>query len=131
MLHVQGAWEISSDESAVTFHSANNPTNEELLTCVDKIASGTLRILKRMKLVEQDESGHDVIANNNLDADDPLSSIQAASTQNKIALGIRKGQNVRRLIQQLEEEITEGEATITGNLVASVAGFSLHAAVSA
>jgi hypothetical protein len=132
-LHVQGAWEIlsDSDKTIVTFHSANNPTNEELLSCVEKIASGTLRILKRMNLVEQDESGHDVVANNNSDMDDPLSSIQAASTQNKIALGIRKGQNVRRLIEQLEEEISEGEATITGPLVASVAGFSLHAAVSA
>jgi len=51
-LHVQGAWEISGDESSVSFHSANNPTNEELLSCVEKIASGVLRILKRMKFVE-------------------------------------------------------------------------------
>ena len=63
-----------------------------------------MRILKRMNLVEQDESGHDVVANNNSDSDDPLAGIQAASTQNKIALGIRKGQNVRRLIEQLEEQ---------------------------
>lgn len=131
MLHVQGAWEISNDESSVTFHSANNPTNEELLTCVENIASGTLRILKRMNLVEQDESGHDVIANNNTDADDPLSSIQAASTQNKIALGIRKGQNVRRLIEQLEEDYLQSEPKLTGDMAVSFMGFSLHAAVSA
>lgn len=133
MLHVQGAWEISNDESSVTFHSANNPTNEELLLCIEKIASGTLRILKRMNLVEQDDSGIDVIANNNNDYDgnDPLASIQAASTQNKIALGIRKGQNVRRLIEQLEEEYLEGEPKLTGDMAVSFMGFSLHAAVSA
>lgn len=131
MLHVQGAWEISTDESSVTFHSANNPTNEELLLCVEKIASGVLRILKRMNLVEQDESGVDVIANNNSDMDDQLSSIQAASTQNKIALGIRKGQNVRRLIEQLEEDYLESEPKLTGDMAVSFMGFSLHAAVSA
>jgi hypothetical protein len=132
MLHVQGAWEISNDESSVTFHSANNPTNEELLSCVEKIASGVLRILKRMNLVEQDDSGVDVIMeNNNSDGDDPLAGIQAASTQNKIALGIRKGQNVRRLIEQLEEEYLQSEPKLTGDMAVSFMGFSLHAAVSA
>ena len=131
MLHVQGAWEISSDKAAVTFHSANNPTNEELLSCVEKIASGVLRILGRMNLVEQDESGVDVIANNNSDTDDPLAGIQAASTQNKIALGIRKGQNVRRLIEQLEEDYLQSEPKLTGDMAVSFMGFSLHAAVSA
>jgi hypothetical protein len=130
MLHVQGAWEISGDELAVTFHSANNPTNDEILLCVEKIASGVLRILKRMNLVEQDESGVDVIANNNFD-DDPLAGIQAASTQNKIALGIRKGQNVRRLIEQLEEDYLQSEPKLTGDMAVSFMGFSLHAAVSA
>jgi hypothetical protein len=131
MLHVQGAWEISHDKTAVTFHSANNPTNEELLSCVEKIASGTLRILKRMNLIEQDESGHDVVAAQLTDADDPLAGIQAASTQNKIALGIRKGQNVRRLIEQLEEDYLQSEPKLTGPLAVSFMGFSLHAAVSA
>lgn len=131
MLHVQGAWEISDDGTSVRFHSANNPTNEDLLLCVEKIASGTLRILKRMNLVEQDESGHDVIANNNTDADDPLAGIQAASTQNKIALGLRKGQNVRRLIQQLECDYLQTEPKLTGPMAVSFMGFSLHAAVSA
>jgi hypothetical protein len=131
-LHVQGAWEISGDESSVTFHSAGNPTNEELLCCVEKIASGVLRILKRMNLVEQDESGVDVITeNNSVDGDDPLAGIQAASTQNKIALGIRKGQNVRRLIEQLEEYYLQSEPKLTGDMAVSFMGFSLHAAVSA
>jgi len=131
MLHAQGAWEISDNESSVKFHSANNPTNEELLSCVENIASGVLRILKRMNLVEQDESGHDVVANNNADSEDPLSSIQAASTQNKIALGIRKGQNVRRLIEQLEKDYLQNEPKLTGDMAVSFMGFSLHAAVSA
>jgi hypothetical protein len=133
MLHAQGAWEVSAADGvalSATFHSANNPTNEELLSCVEKIAKGVLRILKRMNLVEQDESGHDVIANTN-DGDDPLAGIQAASTQNKIALGIRKGQNVRRLIEQLECEFLESEPKLTGPLAVSFMGFSLHAGVSA
>jgi hypothetical protein len=130
MLHVQGAWEISEEQTSVKFHSANNPTNEELLQSVEKIARGTLRILKRMNLVEQDESGHDVIANTS-DADDPLASIHAASTQNKIALGLRKGQNVRRLIQQLECDYLQTEPKLTGPMAAAFMGFSLHAAVSA
>jgi len=120
MHHVQGAWEISGDESSMTFLSAGNPTNEELLLCVEKIASGVLRILKRMNLVEQDISGVDVITeNNSVDGDDPLASIQAASTQNKIALGIRKGQNVRRLIEQLEEDYLQSEPKLTGDMAVS------------
>lgn len=130
MLHVQGAWELSSDESSVIFHSADNPTNEELLSCIEKISSGVLRILKRMKLIEQDETGHEVIANNSSDTDDPLASIQAASTQNKIALGIRKGQRVRRLIEQLEYEYLENKPKLTGSMAVSFMGFSMHAAVS-
>jgi hypothetical protein len=84
-----------------------------------------------MNLVEQDESGHDVVAAQLTDADDPLAGIQAASTQNKIALGIRKGQNVRRLIEQLEEDYLQSEPILTGDMAVSFMGFSLHAAVSA
>lgn len=130
MLHVQGAWEISTDGNSVSFQAANNLTDEEVASCVQKIAEGTLRILKRMNFVEQDEHGHDVIAQLT-DDNDPLSDIQAASTQNKIALGLRKGQSVRRLIAQLEEQALLAEPKITGKLVAIYLGFSLHAAVSA
>ena len=45
-----------------------------------KITSGVLRILKRMPLVEQDDSGHDVIANSDADTNDPLAGIQACRT---------------------------------------------------
>jgi hypothetical protein len=84
-----------------------------------------------MNLVEQDDSGTEVVTENNSDGDDPLATIQAASTQNKIALGIRKGQNVRRLIEQLEEDYLESEPKLTGDMAVSFMGFSLHAAVSA
>ncbi len=130
MLHVQGAWGVSADEANVTFHAAPNPTNEEIAACVEKIASGTLRILKRMALLEVDEHGHNLIAQQDDDSDDPLAGIQAASTQNKIALGHRRGQRIRRLIEELEVDIAGGQAEITGPLVATHAGFSLHAGVS-
>ncbi len=62
---------------------------EQLLACIDKIAAGTIKILKKMSLIEQSLEGIDVISENN-DNDDTLANIQAASTQNKIALGLRK-----------------------------------------
>ena len=130
MLHVQGTWEVAANGNTVTFHAAPNPTNEEIAECVEKIARGTLRILKRMTLLETDEHGHNVITKSDEDSDDPLANIQAASTQNKIALGSRRGQRIRRLIAELEVDIAEGQAQITGPLVAAHAGFSLHAGVS-
>lgn len=56
--------------------------------------------------------------------------IQAASTQNKIAFGKRRGQGIRRLIEEIEVHVSGGQAQITGPLVATHAGFSLHAGVS-
>ena len=54
----------------------------------------------RKNLVEQDDSGHDVITeSSNSVHNDSLAAIQTASTQNKIALESRKGQNDRRLIE--------------------------------
>ncbi len=131
MLHVQGAWEVSvgesTDEAKVAFHAASNPSNEQVAACVEMIVHGTLKILKRMALLEQDDHGHNLIAKSD---DDPLAGIQAASTQNKIALGHHRGQRIRRLIEELEVDINDGEAQITGPLVATHAGFSLHAGVS-
>ena len=129
-VHVQGAWEVSADETKVTFHASPNPTNEEIAACVEKIARGTLKILKRMALLETDEHGHNVIGKSDEGSDDPLANIQAASTQNKIALGSRRGQRIRRLLEELEVDISGGQAEITGPLVATHAGFSLHAGVS-
>jgi hypothetical protein len=128
MLHVQGAWEISADNTAAIFHAASNPTQSQLLNCIDKIAAGTIKILKRMNLVEEAPDGIDVVTENE-DSDDPLANIQAASTQNKIALGPRTGKNIRRLIEQLEEEFRSAEPHITGDMVARFMGFSLHAGV--
>jgi hypothetical protein len=135
MLHIQGAWEISTEpkgadansKSQVLFRPANNPSDDVVTACVRKIAQGTLKILKRLRLVEKDESGHDVLTPT--DDEDPLSDIQSASTQNKIARGERKGKAVRRLIEQFDEEVLVSEPKITGPLVASYLGFSLHAAV--
>jgi hypothetical protein len=129
MLHVQGAWEISADKTEATFHAAENPAEVQLLECIDKIAAGTIKILKKMKLIEQSPDGIDVVCENS-DNDDTLSNIQAASTQNKIALGLRKGKNIRRLIEQLEEEFRCAEPRMTGDMAASFMGFSLHAGVS-
>ena len=85
---------------------------------------------RQMALLEQDEHAHHVITKSDNDSDDPLVDIQAASTQNKIALGKRRGQSIRRLIEEIEVDVGGGQAQITGPLVASYAGFSLHAGVS-
>jgi hypothetical protein len=71
MLHVQGAWEISADKTEATFHAAENPAEVQLLECIDKIAAGTIKILKKMKLIEQSPDGIDVVCENS-DNDDTL-----------------------------------------------------------
>ena len=91
MLHVQGAWEINDEKTSATFYAAQNPTQSPLLEVIRKIAAGTIKILKRMNLLEQNNDGFDVVASKEeQDDDDTLANIQAASTQNKIALGLRK-----------------------------------------
>jgi hypothetical protein len=77
MLHVQGAWSINDNKTEATFHAADNPTQNELLACIDKIAAGTIKILKRMNLVEQGSDGIDVVTNNE-DQDTLANILQSA-----------------------------------------------------
>jgi len=96
--------------------------------CSTKLCKNTSEVL-RICAPLRGVDGIDVVAENE-DNKDPLSNIQAASTQNKIALGPRKGKNIRRLIEQLEEEFRCAEPRMTGDMAASFMGFSLYAGVS-
>lgn len=109
------------NEGQPVFQEARAPTGDELQGLLDKIIA---RLLKRLTglgdLVE--EEGMTYLAD--IDPDNPLTPLQAASCTYRIALGPRAGQKVLslRTVPGRDEKATAG-------LCADAHGFSLHAGV--
>ena len=81
-------------EGEPVFEEARAPTRDELAGLLDKIITRLMKMLTRQgHLVE--EQGVSYIAD--IDADNPLASLQAASCTYRIALGPRAGQKVLSL----------------------------------
>ena len=81
-------------EGEPIFEEARAPTRDELQGLLDKIITRLMKMLTRLgHLVE--EEGMTYMAD--MDADNPLVSLQAASCTYRIALGPRAGQKVLSL----------------------------------
>ena len=108
-------------EGEPDFQEARAPTRAELEDLLDKIIVRLLKMLTRQgHLVE--EEGVSYIAD--IDADNPLASLQAASCTYRIALGPRAGQKVLSL-----RTVAGRDEKTTAALCADAHGFSLHAGV--
>jgi hypothetical protein len=93
------------------------PKDEEIKALVQTIAKRVVRALKKL--------GHFADENESIaeDAEDSLAKIQAASVKNRIAMGKRRGELIRRI-----GALSVGDPPeLSGPLCANVAGFSLHA----
>jgi Putative transposase/Transposase zinc-binding domain len=96
------------------------PSDEEIKDLVKTLAYRVIRYLKKQGHFADDQES--VVE---ADSDDILPELQAASVKNKVALGERKGQGIRRIGSLGDMGVPE----LTGHLCANIQGFSLHAGV--
>jgi len=81
-------------EGESDFQEARGPSRDELAGLLDKIIARLMKMLTRLGY-HIEEEGITYIAD--MDADNPLASLQAASCIFRIALGPRAGQKVLSL----------------------------------
>ena len=103
------------------FRQARAPTRDELQELLGKIITRLLKRLTRSGHLLEEE-GMTYLAE--LDPDDPLTPLQAASCTYRIALGPRAGQKVLSL-----RTVPGRDDKATSALCAEAHGFSLHAGV--
>ena len=108
-------------ESEPVFQGARAPTRAELEGLLDKIIARLLKMLTRLGYLVEEEG---VSYLSDIDADNALASLQAASCTYRIALGPRAGQKVLTL-----RTVPGGDEKTTAALCADAHGFSLHAGV--
>jgi len=110
-------------EGEPVFQQARAPTGDELQGLLDKIIARLLKRLTRLGYLVE-EQGMTYLAD--IDPDNPLTPLQAASCTYRIALGPRAGQKVLslRTLPGRDEQATAGLCT-------DAHGFSLHAGVRA
>ena len=103
------------------FEPARAPTRDELQELLGKIIARLLKRLTRSGHLVEEESVRYLAE---LDPDDPLTPLQAASCTYRIALGPRAGQKVLSL-----RTVPGRDDKATSALCAEAHGFSLHAGV--
>jgi hypothetical protein len=103
------------------FQQARAPTREELQGLLEKIIVRLMKRLTRLGYLVEEE-GMSYLAD--LDPDNPLAPLQAASCTYRIALGPRAGQKVLSL-----RTAPGRDDKATAGLCAQAHGFSLHAGV--
>ncbi len=99
--------------------------DKKLAALLDKIITRILRLLTRLgHLVEEEGVTYVADAHGNIDPDNLLAPLQAASCTYRIAYGPRAGRKVLSL-----QDAPGRVAPITRELCANAHGFSLHAGV--
>lgn len=125
MLFLDGVY-VEHESSTARFRWVKAPTDNELTQLIHTIAHRLARYLERQGLLEQDAE-HGYLALESTD-EDPMDQLRGHSITYRIAVGPQQGRKVFTL-QTLpdERDAYDAPATAAGN----VAGFSLHAGVSA
>ena len=108
-------------EGEPVFQAARAPSCDELAGLLDKIIARLLKTLTRLGYLVE-EQGMSYLAD--MDSDNPLASLQAASCTYRIALGPRAGQKVLSL-----RTVPGRDKKATAGLCADAHGFSPHAGV--
>ena len=103
------------------FQQARAPTRAELESLLEKIIARLMRMLIRLGYLAEEQA---VSYLADIDPDNPLRSLQAASCTYRIALGPRAGQKVLSL-----RTVPGRDEKTTPALCAEAHGFSLHAGV--
>jgi hypothetical protein len=116
MLLLEGGYYDTPD--GPKFWWIDSPTDQEIGALVNTIAHRVIRFLKKHGHFADGDAVVEEIS------DDAMLGLQAASVRNRVALGKRAGEWIRR--------IGSGQMPapeLTGHLCANVTGFSLHAGV--
>ena len=115
-LFLDGAYTFRS--SRAVFHRARRPQRDDIVRLLHRLSGRIVRLLERRGLLIADP----VCPGLDFEADSSLEHLQAASIQYRIAVGPNAGRKALTLytVPPLEDEPAPG-------LVASIAGFSLHA----
>ena len=108
-------------EGEPVFQAARAPSRDELAALLEKIIARLLKMLTRLGYLIE-EQGMTYMAD--MDADNALASLQAASCTYRIVLGLRAGQKVLSL-----RTLSGRDAKTSAGLCAAAQGFSLHAGV--
>ena len=116
---LDGVYRSTGDEAL--FQAARAPTRAELAGLLEKIIARLMKMLIRQGYLVE-EQGMSSLAD--LDADNPLRSLQAAACTYRIALGPRAGQKVLSL-----RTVPSRDEKTTAARCADGPGFSLHAGV--
>lgn len=103
------------------------PTDTEIKGMVATLAKRVVRFLKKKGyFTDENES---TLNDGDMQQEELLPELQAASVQSRIAMGERKGQRVRRIGIPECGGFGDFQAELKGPLCAVAAGFSLHAEV--
>ena len=100
------------------------PTDDEIKALTSTLAHRVIRFLKKKGYFQDDID--QALPDEEMNQEELLPELQAASVQSKIAMGSRRGQRVRRLGSL---EFSDLHPELKGPLCAQASGFSLHAAV--
>jgi hypothetical protein len=100
------------------------PTDAEIQATVVTLATRVIRFLKKRGYFADEADS--AMPDEEMNQEELLPELQAASVQSRIALGERRGQRVRRLGAL---ELADFQPELKGPLCAVTQGFSLHAAI--
>ncbi len=116
MLFLDGAYTFTGGQA--TFHRAHRPRRDDLVKLMHRLSGRVVRLLARRGLLIADEPHPSL----DIGEGSSLDQLQAASVQYRIALGPHAGRKALTLysVPPLEDQQTP-------ELVAKIAGFSLHA----
>lgn len=87
----------STGEGAPVFHSTPAPTNQQLQTLLDKIIKRMMKLLTRLGYLIEEEGVTYLARTDDIDPDNVLTPLQAASSTYRIAMGPRAGCKVLSL----------------------------------
>ncbi|MCZ2142005.1 MAG: transposase [Ignavibacteriales bacterium] len=124
-LWMEGVFFKNSDADPAKFGFVPKTTNDEVVDVLSTIRKRVVRLLIKRGYLEKDESLTGTGAEGFENSEALLSGLLSASTQNKIALGERQGQAVRKV----GSFGGPNEKPRLGPLCATLGGFSLHANV--
>lgn len=125
-LWMEGVFVKADPEGTPTYRWVHRPRDQDVTALLTLIRNRVVRLLVKKGYLDKNEMQVSEAENRDENDNPVFAQIQAASTQNKIALGDRSGQRVRRVgsFGNFGEK-----PELTGELCGSLGGFSIHANV--
>ncbi len=127
MLQIEGCYHKKTT-GCHKFKKHRSPHNDDIVKLIDKIRKRVIKLLIRLGYLQIHEYEQNEACNDPLFAEDSTyAEMMSCSVNNKIALGVRKGEKVRFIGPGFGYE--QDTPKLKGYLCAESSGFSLHAGV--